>query len=147
VVGAPRRASADATAFLGANLTPSNRVAKGVSVGVSLVIVGFEFELANNGDDPAAAAPSLTTGAANVMLQTPGPIFGFQPYVTTGVDIYHEELGAHSETGFGQNVGGGVKISLIGPLRVRLDYRVFTLGSGALDSPVHRVYAGLNLAF
>ena len=31
------------------------------------------------------------------------------------------------ETGFGTNVGGGVKIDLVGPLRLRLDYRVFKL--------------------
>jgi hypothetical protein len=43
------------------------------------------------------------------------------------------------------NTGGGVKVSLAGPLRLRVDYRVFKLGSGALYSPAHRIYAGLNL--
>ena len=28
---------------------------------------------------------------------------------------------------------------------MRVDYRVFKLGSGALHSPAHRFYAGLNL--
>ena len=37
--------------------------------------------------------------------------------------------------------------SLVGPLRLRVDYRVFKLGSGALYSPAHRVYAGLNVRF
>jgi hypothetical protein len=32
-------------------------------------------------------------------------------------------------------------------VRLRLDYRVFKLWDGALDSPVHRVYVGLNLKF
>jgi hypothetical protein len=40
-----------------------------------------------------------------------------------------------------------VKISLVGPLALRVDYRVFKLGSGALYSPAHRIYAGLNLKF
>jgi hypothetical protein len=40
-----------------------------------------------------------------------------------------------------------VKIDLIGPLRLRVDYRVLKLGSGALVSPAHRIYAGLNLKF
>ena len=31
------------------------------------------------------------------------------------------------ETNVGINVGGGVKMTLAGPLRLRLDYRVFTL--------------------
>jgi hypothetical protein len=40
-----------------------------------------------------------------------------------------------------------VKIALVGPLRLRVDYRVFNLGSGALNSPAHRIYTGLNLSF
>jgi hypothetical protein len=40
-----------------------------------------------------------------------------------------------------------VKVSLAGPLRLRIDYRVFHLGSDALYSPSHRLYAGLNLKF
>jgi hypothetical protein len=38
-------------------------------------------------------------------------------------------------------------VNLIGPLRLRVDYRVFKLGSSALNSPAHRLYAGLNLKF
>ena len=83
----------------------------------------------------------------NVLLQTPFPVAGFQPYVTAGGGIYNESLGAHSDTNFGTNAGGGVKLTLIGPLRLRVDYRVFKLGSGALNSPAHRIYAGLNLNF
>jgi hypothetical protein len=45
------------------------------------------------------------------------------------------------------NTGGGVKISLLGPIRLRVDYRVMTLKNGALTSPAHRIYAGLNLKF
>jgi hypothetical protein len=45
------------------------------------------------------------------------------------------------------NTGGGVKVALVGPVRLRLDYRVFKLAGGALNSPAHRVYAGLNLKF
>jgi len=52
-----------------------------------------------------------------------------------------------TQRGLGYNTGGGVKIALVGPLRVRIDYRVFKLGGGALYSPAHRVYAGLNLKF
>ena len=81
------------------------------------------------------------------MLQTPVAFFGFQPYFTTGAGIYRETLGLHQDTGFGFNTGGGVKVSLVGPLRLRVDYRVFKLGSGALNSPAHRIYAGLNLKF
>jgi len=143
----PHPAHADATVFLGANVTPSNRLAKGFAVETGLLVVGFEFEYAVTSDDASALAPSLKTGMGNLLLQTPVAIFGFQPYATAGVGIYHEELGARGDTGLGMNTGGGVKISLVGPLRLRVDYRVFNLGSGALHSPAHRIYLGLNLAF
>ena len=140
-------ARADLTGFIGANTTPANRQAKGFAVGAGLLVVGFEFEYASTSDDPAVGAPSLTTGMGNVLLQTPAAFFGIQPYFTTGGGIYRETLGAHEDTSFAVNTGGGAKISLVGPLRLRVDYRVFKLGSGALYSPAHRVYAGLNLKF
>jgi opacity protein-like surface antigen len=142
-----RSAFADITGFVGANTTPANRQTLGAAVGMGLLIVGFEFEYAATSDDATAGAPSLKTGMANVLLQTPVPLAGFQPYGTIGGGIYNETLGAHSDTSFGSNLGGGVKISLVGPLGLRVDYRVFKLGSGALYSPAHRIYAGLNLKF
>jgi hypothetical protein len=140
-------ARADVTGFLGANATPANRLARGVAVGAGVLLVGVEFEYAHTVDDPNAAAPSLKTGMGNVLLQTPFAILGVQPYVTAGAGIYRERLGTFQQSGFGLNTGGGAKISLIGPLRLRVDYRVFRLGRGALKSPAHRVYAGLNLRF
>jgi hypothetical protein len=141
---------ADLTGFIGANTNPQNRRVEGVAVGTGLLVVGFEFEYASTPetvDTLGATAPSLKVGSGNVLLQTPLPIFGFQPYFTTGAGIYHEALGAYGHTGFAPNTGAGVKITLIGPVRLRVDYRVFKLGSGALYSPAHRVYAGLNLKF
>ena len=38
-------------------------------------------------------------------------------------------------------------IGALGPLRARLDYRVFNLKGEPLHSTVHRLYAGVNLAF
>jgi opacity protein-like surface antigen len=148
-------ARADITAFIGANTTPANRQVRGAAVSIGLIVVAFEFEYAFTPDDPRANAPSLTTGMGNLVLQSPVPFLGFQPYFTTGGGIYRETLsdgsiaGAvlHQDTGFGLNTGGGVKVSLAGPIRLRVDYRVFKLGSGALYSPAHRVYAGLNLKF
>jgi len=140
-------ARADITAFLGATTTPANRAVRGGAIGTGLVIIGFEMEFAYTPDDPAATAPALTTGSGNVLLQTPAAFFGFQPYVTTGAGFYRETLGTHQDTSLALNTGGGVKVSLLGPLRLRVDYRVFKLGSGALNSPAHRIYAGLNLKF
>ena len=140
-------AKADITAFLGANTTPANRQVRGAAVGFGLLIVGFEGEYSFTPDDVSATAPSLRTGMGNLVLQTPVAFMGFQPYVTTGGGIYQEVLGAHSDTGFGFNTGGGVKVSLAGPIRLRVDYRIFKLGSGALNSPAQRFYVGVNLKF
>jgi hypothetical protein len=141
------QAHADVTGFIGVSTTPANRQVSGVAAGLGLLIVGFEFEFADTTDNPTAGAPSLKVGSGNGLLQTPVAFFGFQPYVTTGVGLYSETLGARNDMGLAYNTGGGVKISLAGPLRLRVDYRIFTLGSGALYSPAHRVYAGLNLKF
>ena len=138
---------ADATAFVGANLTPANRAVKGLSVGAGFLAVSFEFEYAATPADAKATAPSLTTGSGNALLQTPFMIHGFQPYIVAGVGLYRERLGTLTDTGFAPNSGGGVKIALAGPVRLRVDYRVFKLGNGALYSPAHRIYAGLNLKF
>ena len=138
-------ARADLTAFLGANTTPANRQVRGGAVGFGLLVVGVELEYAVTSDDLVAKAPALKTGMGNLILQTPMAVFGFQPYFTTGGGFYSESLGAHSDAGFGLNTGGGVKVSLAGPIRLRVDYRIFKLGSGALNSPATRVYVGLNL--
>jgi opacity protein-like surface antigen len=134
-------ARADATLFIGANTTPANRTVKGFSIG------GWEFEYADTTDELTAGAPSLQTGSGNLLLQLPVPIFGFQPYFTTGGGFYRETLASRSDTSFAPNIGGGVKISLVGPLKLRVDYRTFKLGSGALFTPAHRIYAGVNLGF
>jgi opacity protein-like surface antigen len=145
LAAAPARA--DVTAFIGADTTPANRQVTGAAIGFGLLIIGVEIEYAYTTDDLTAGAPSLKTGMGNVLLQTPMSFFGIQPYFTTGGGIYREELGAHEDTGFGFNTGGGVKVTLAGPIRLRVDYRLLKLGSGALYSPAHRVYAGLNLKF
>ncbi len=56
-------------------------------------------------------------------------------------------LGTLSETNFGINNGGGVKISLIGPVRARVDYRVFSLRGSPIEDTVQRLYVGVNLKF
>ena len=144
----PSTASADFTAFLGVNPTPTNRTLTGLSGGVGLLIVGFEFEYANTREDSDELAPGLRTYMFNGLLQTPVPIAGLQFYGTAGGGVFRETLNDDSETNMGMNVGGGVKMNLAGPLRLRLDYRVFTLrGSDVRHSKPQRFYAGINLKF
>jgi opacity protein-like surface antigen len=147
VLGLATPVSADLTGFVGANVSPDTRMTRGFSVGAGLLLLGAEFEYAATSEDLESQSPSLKTYMGNVLLQTPFTILGVQPYLTTGAGLYRERLEPASKTGFGLNSGAGVKVNLIGPLRVRVDYRAFRLGNGALYSPAHRFYAGLNLKF
>ena len=140
----PATALADVTAFMGATLTPSSRAVRGAAIGLSLLVVGFEFEYASTAEDLAEGSPSLRTGMINGLVQTPTRT---QLYVTAGGGFFREALGGGSETGFGTNVGGGVKVGLVGPLRLRLDYRIFNLRGNALYKNPQRFYAGVNLTF
>lgn len=170
-------ARADITAFLGASRVATSpevvafeeadrefRMAKGLAVGFGLVIVGFEFEWADTsgsgvcaGSSVAASlcAPSLMTGMGNVLLQTPHGITPVQVYGTVGAGVYREhwdlsdgvDLPDRNEYGVGTNVGGGVKIDLVGPLRLRIDYRIFKLANDAYDDAPQRFYVGANLSF
>jgi len=143
----PASAHADITAFLGVNPTPVNRAVRGFAVGAGLLVVGFEVEYANTSEDETEGAPGLRTFMGNGLLQTPIPIAGMQFYGTAGAGVYNESLFGVSETHVGINVGGGVKMALVGPLRLRLDYRVFTLQGDPRHPKPHRFYAGINLKF
>ena len=144
VAAAATPARADVTAFLGLSPTPENHAVRGIAAGISILVVGFEFEYANLSEDDDELLPGLKTYSGNVLVQTPTST---QLYVTAGAGGYQERLGEAQETHFGINVGGGAKISLLGPLRVRLDYRLFTLKGSPLNSTYQRFYVGANFAF
>jgi opacity protein-like surface antigen len=124
-----------------------NRVTTGFGVGMGLVIVGFEFEYGHTRENLDELAPSLRTYMFNGLLQTPIPIAGMQFYATAGGGVYRETLNDVAETNVGINVGGGVKVNVAGPLRLRFDYRIFTLQGDPRHSKPQRFYAGLNLKF
>lgn len=142
-----RPAAADLTLFLGSALTPSHRTVKGVAVGVSMLVVGFEFEYAGAQETENGAAPGLRTGLASALVQTPDSIGSVQLYVTAGGGLYRETLGPDRTTNLAVALGGGAKVGLVGPLRLRLDYRLLRLSGTPLHPRVHRLYAGLNLKF
>lgn len=137
-------ARADITAFIGLTPTPERHLLKGFSVGAGLIIVGWEFEFAHIGEDLAEGLPGLKTYSGNFLVQTPTST---QLYATTGVEGYRENLGDAQETYFGTNIGGGVKFKLLGPLRVRADYRIFKLQGSPIHSVYQRFYVGANLKF
>jgi hypothetical protein len=147
VVGSSREAAADVTAFIGITPTPQNHAMRGFAFGFGLLVIGFEFEYANAAENETDGLPSLQTGSGNVLFQTPVEIKGMQFYATTGGGVYRERLATVGETHIATNVGGGAKIRLAGPLRLRLDYRVFRLQGDPLHQTYQRFYAGANLAF
>lgn len=140
-------AYADLTAFLAVSTTPETRVGRGFAFGFGLLVIGFEFEYASLSEDDAEGAPSLRTGAGNVLVQTPIDIAGISLYGTVGAGAYRERLLSRQETNLSTNLGGGAKIRLVGPLRVRLDYRVLKLAGDPLHGVYQRFYAGANLGF
>ena len=143
----PSTASADATAFFGRNSGGDDRgTVRGFAFGVSMLVVGFEFEYATMNEDQTVGRPSLRTTSANVSAQTFG-LPGFQLYATTGAGLYRERLGSDQESALALNSGGGVKINIAGPIRARIDYRIFSLRGNPRHKTVQRIYGGLNLAF
>lgn len=155
LAGSAAPARADITAFIGASprsVLPDCRCGdgskfstlKGFSVGAGLIIVGWEFEFAHVGEDTERSLTGLKTYSGNFIVQTPTST---QLYATTGVEAYRENLGTFQETYFGTNIGGGVKVKLAGPLRVRVDYRIFKLQGEPIHDVYQRFYVGANLKF
>ncbi|MFN7977075.1 MAG: hypothetical protein U0P30_02995 [Vicinamibacterales bacterium] len=147
LLGWPATSHADITAFLAGTPTGSLRFGQGIAAGAGLVVVGFEFEGARLTEDTGDGTPALSTGMANVLVQTPLDVQKTQFYGTAGAGLYRERLGTTTETSVGINIGGGVKIRVTGPLKLRLDYRVFRLQGSPLYATVHRAYAGATLGF
>jgi hypothetical protein len=143
----PSPAAADATAFYGVATTTVTRPATGLAIAVKIILVGIEFEYAHMDERYPEHVPGVNSTMFNLVLSTPTKV---KIYFTTGGGLSHETLGAASEWGFGTNIGGGVKIPLAGPLRIRIDYRLFNVhGSipGSVDKRQQRIYGGLNFAF
>lgn len=147
MLGATEPAAADITAFLGLSTTPSAHQARGLAIGSGILALGFEFEYSDFAENVADLEPGLRIGSVNGVLQTPVALGGMQLYATAGAGIYRERLAGASETSLAINVGGGAKIRLLGPLRLRLDYRLFSLRGDPLHDRYHRLYAGANVGF
>ena len=146
-LGIAQPASADLTAFIGSTQSPSRRTVRGGAIGLSLAVVGFEFEYSDTSENAQRDAPALQSSMFNVLVQTPFAVSRLQFYGTIGGGIYRERISGSADTGFGSNIGAGLKVSLAGPLRVRIDYRAFRLGRDSVDRSPQRVYVGLNVSF
>ena len=88
-----------------------------------------------------AATPSLRTTSGNVFVADVRPSLSAVLRRRAPGSIARS-LGNDEETAFLLNNGGGVKINIAGPLRARIDYRIFTLRGNPKHKNVQRIYAG-----
>jgi hypothetical protein len=147
IVAPDARADVNLTGFLGASTTPSTRSARGLAAGAGILVVAFEFEYSNMSQEQASGTPALDTAMFNGMIQTPFVVKRLQFYGTIGGGIYRETLGDYDRVSSGIDYGGGVKISIAGSLKARMDYRLFDLHGSARVPKPQRVYGALMLSF
>ena len=83
----------------------------------------FEIEYAITLGGATAGKSSSGGISANLVVQTKSPIGGVRFYGIGGIGLYSETSGGGVGSGaiLARNVGGGVKITLGGPFRLRLD--------------------------
>jgi len=153
LLGFAAPARADVTVFLGrsrnTSATPGapavSQGLKGAAFGIGLLVVGFEVEGAQHSEDPVKGIPGLKTGMGSVLVQT--PTGNVQLYGAAGGGVFREALGTSSETNFATNIGGGIKMGIFGPLRLRADYRILNLRGTPRYKTVQRFYVGASLKF
>jgi len=139
------------TAFVAAAMAPDAHAARGIGVGARPQPgpLSIEFEYCRGRSDPMTGMPSIVTFAANLMVQVPVRR-RLQLYGTVGVGFYviQSDLDT-SEGNDGPNFGGGVKLALAGPVKLRIDYRAFHLApiDGDYHSNVQRLSLGLVVGF
>ena len=129
LLGVAAPVQADLTAFAGTQGNPSSQV-RGFGLGLSLLMFGVEFEYSDTTPKARNGLPGTQTGMFNLLAQSPFVISHLQFYATVGGGLYKKKEATVQETGRATNAGGGVKISLTGPVRLRIDYRVFMLPEG-----------------
>ena len=138
-------ASADLTVFAG-HSAPEHGIL-GAALGVSLRRVGLEFEYAGTSPTRPDTNPPRQTALFNLTVNAPlDRIRRFQIYGAVGGGLYRERAGTRAETRPAASAGGGVRIALRGPLRLRIDYRLLAL-RGATGRRPRRLYAGLDVPF
>ena len=139
-------ASADLTVFAGR--VTADHGTRGAALGVSLRPVGLEFEYAGIPAAGSDSSPARQTGLFNLLVGAPlDRNRRLELYGAVGAGLYREHTGSHAQTNLAAGAGAGVNISLRGPLRLRIDYRLLVLRGARADRRPRRVYAGLNIPF
>lgn len=153
----PVSARGDATVLVGLTYVDALRPSYGFSFGYRPSVVGFEIEYLGTFGQTTPGDYSAGGIFASVIVQ-PVTISHVQIFAVGGFGAWGEGFAGGKRTGVlnAGNVGGGVLVGLAGPLKLRLDYRLFLLGEvaeaevGAIaPSRKHpqRIAAGLHFAF
>jgi len=140
------------TAFAGAAMTPDAHAVSGIGVGVRPQPgpVSIEFEYSRSQIDRARSVPSIMTLAANFLVQVPVRQSRFELYGAFGLGFYVLQPDRQSgDADSAWNFGGGAKVTLAGPVKLRMDYRVFRLAPipGRHHSDLRRLSLGIVAGF
>ena len=152
LVGQRVPARADVTAFLGVTPTPSNHSVRGFSAGLSLLIVGFEFEVRPHRRKTSSRdCPRSRPGRATCSCRHPVEIAGTTFYGTAGAGGYSEALGngslVHDESQVATNVGGGARFGSSVPFACASTTGYSSSRARRSNSIYQRFYVGANLKF
>jgi hypothetical protein len=153
----PVSARADGTVLVGLTSVGALRPSFGFSFGYRPSAVGVEVEYVSTFPQNSPGGYSAGGIFGSVFVQ-PVTISNVQIFAVGGVGVWGEGFTGGKRTGVlnAGNVGGGVLVALAGPLKLRLDYRLFLLGQvseaevGAIaPSRKHpqRIAAGLHFTF
>ena len=144
----------DVTVFTGVRM-PNVRPWVGFAFGGGNSIFRFEIEYAHTTGARTSTSSSDGSIGVDFLLQSRPSIHGVQFYGTGGAGLYSESFaGGGSGEVTAKNLGAGVKVALAGPVRLRLDYRVFLLDNApdatlgiVLQKHPQRLSVGLNVGF
>jgi hypothetical protein len=149
-------ARADATVFFGGLASGGFQSVAGISVGMfprdGGSWLGFDLE---STETRGKGGRDIETYGGNFLVQWPVVARRLQYYAALGFGIYTETTDDGRGSGLvaTKNGGGGLKITLVGPLKIRLDYRLFFLGDagdsalGDINPHPQRFTAGVVVAF
>jgi hypothetical protein len=144
--------AADATVLAGLLSAGGPRPSVGFAFGYCPSVAGFEIEYFGTPGGSTTDHSSAGGIFASLVVQ-PATASKVQLFAIGGLGIWGETFADGSGVSYAKNIGGGVKIPIARPLRLRLDYRLFVVGDledgdrGPTTKYPQRFSAGLQLVF
>jgi hypothetical protein len=148
-VAQPPDSPVSITAFGGVAMAFGPHPATGVAIALKPHPgpVSLEFEYLRSRPDPFASGSGIASLAGNILVQPSWQRSRFQYYGTLGVGFYSLVRDYQGSTDSARNIGGGAKVTLAGPWKLRMDYRAFLLARTGGAQLAHRFYVGVVAGF